>query len=104
MYSLKESKVTLPRVNCSLEDVDAVRVLQEQGAKFPKRWESHGKIGTKERHGRHLLYFILFYLFYFLVLGIELRGILTLSYTPSPILFFISKQGLTRLLRVSLSR
>ena len=36
------------------------------------------------------------------VLGIELRGILPLSYTPSPILFLIWKQGLTRLVRVSL--
>ena len=43
-------------------------------------------------------------LFFFAVLGIEPRGILPPSYTPSPIfLFFILKQGLTKLRRASLS-
>ena len=40
--------------------------------------------------------------FFFLVLGIEPGGILPLSYTPSPILFLIWKQGLARLTKVSL--
>ena len=41
---------------------------------------------------------------FFSVLGIEPRGILPPSYAPSPIfLFFISKQGLTKLQTASLS-
>ena len=37
-----------------------------------------------------------------MVLGIETRDILPLIYTPSPILPFVLKQGLARLVRVSL--
>ena len=43
------------------------------------------------------------FLFFFAVLGIEPRDILPPSYSPSPILFFILKQGLTKLRRASLS-
>ena len=39
--------------------------------------------------------------FFFLLLGIETRGILPLRYTPCPILFFILKQGLTKLLKLT---
>ena len=36
-------------------------------------------------------------------LGIEPKDILPLSYTPSPVLFFILKLGLTKSLRISLN-
>ena len=48
-------------------------------------------------HARLIFYFFIF----FMVLGIEPRGILPPSYTPSPIFIFILKQGLARLMRVS---
>ena len=41
------------------------------------------------------------FLSFFASLGIEPRGILSPSYTPSPILFLILKQGLTKLLRLA---
>ena len=44
----------------------------------------------------------LFYDYDFVVLGIAPRGILPSSYTPNPILFLIWKQGLIRLMKVSL--
>ena len=45
---------------------------------------------------------ILFIYLLYLVLGVECRGILLLSYTPSPFyLFFILKQSLIKLLRLA---
>ena len=47
-------------------------------------------------------YFPLLFIIY-LFWGMEPRGLLSLSYTSRPILYFILKQGLTKLLRASLS-
>ena len=41
------------------------------------------------------------FIYLFGVLGIEFKGILLLSYTPSPILFFILKQSLAKLQRLA---
>ena len=46
---------------------------------------------------------IVLFLCMWVVLGIETTGILFLSYSPSPILFFILKKVLTKLLRALLS-
>ena len=44
----------------------------------------------------------IYLLLFFVVLGVEPRGIPPSSYILSPILFLVWKQGLTRLMRVSL--